>query len=67
MDSSLLKPPKTLLENLKFRKYIRAEAVKSRKVRDALRHVCATDILFFLNAFGLDPLIKSSRPKEPPL
>ena len=44
--------PRTLKENLDFRLKLQEKCLKEPKYRAAVRHMCETDILFWINAFA---------------
>lgn len=43
--------PTDVAENLRFRKSLNAECLRSARARELVRHACKTDAVFFVNAF----------------
>lgn len=44
--------PTDLVENLKFRKSLLAECMRSQRTRDLVWYACSQDIIFWINVFG---------------
>lgn len=55
--------PKDPVENLKFRRFILAQAKNSPAKQAALREACSKDVLFWVNAFcfTVDPRLKADK------